>query len=114
MSMGLWPKDVTPTRKWWYRSLEKPEDIELGLNFTLSLEPVVTGFAPAWLDLVAKAVEAGKKYRPPSAAEIAKLKEWAVTSESVFKREEDAVAAVHPRYPLFADCPYEREYYHHA
>ncbi len=78
-------------RKWWYRTLEDQEEINMAWRFTLSQPGVVTGFAPAWLDLIEKAITAGYAYRPITEAETKKLQEMAAGQGSIFKREEDAV-----------------------
>jgi hypothetical protein len=85
-------------RKWWYRSLEKQEEIDLAFRWTLSLPGVVAGFPPSFLDLQDKAIEAGLAYRPATEADARKLKEMAQGTGSIFKREQDSVA-FHSPYP---------------
>lgn len=99
MSTGLWPKGAEQTRKWWYRSAEDQEQVDLVMRWALSQEPVVTTFSPAYLDLIAKAIEAGKHFRPITQAEIARLEALAKECNSVFKREEDAVALRQHNWP---------------
>lgn len=78
--------------KWWYRSVEDQEDINMAWRFALSLPGVVTGFSPAFMDLLQKAITAGYAYRPVTEEETNKLQEMAVGQASIFKREEDSVA----------------------
>ncbi|MCX7825383.1 MAG: hypothetical protein N2689_07480, partial [Verrucomicrobiae bacterium] len=101
MNAGAWPQGAERTRKWWYRSLEDQEEINMAWRWTLSLPGVVTGFPPAWLDLVDKAIEAGRAFRPVTDADIKKLREMAAGQGSIFKREEDLVALGRPH-----DFPY--------
>ena len=68
------------------------EELSLALRFTLSLEPVITGIPPSFVDLFEKSVAAAKTYQPASEAEVAQLRDRAAKSLSFFKREEDAVA----------------------
>ena len=95
---GAWPEGVQPTRKWWYRPLEKQDEINLAYRWTLSLPGVVAGFPPSLLDLQDKAIEAGLAYRPATEADAQKLEAMAKGAGSIFKREEDSVAFQSP-YP---------------
>ena len=104
MHAGAWPQGAKRTRQWWYRSLEDQQEINMAWRWTLSLPDVVTGFPPSWLDLVDKAIEAGRTFRPVTDAEVKKLKEMAASQGSIFKREEDLVA--------FSE-PYDFPYPHH-
>jgi aryl-alcohol dehydrogenase-like predicted oxidoreductase len=99
MNAGAWPKDAERTRKWWYRSLETQEEIDLAYRWTLSLPGVVMGFPPAWADLQVKAIAAGKAYRPATEADAARLQAMAKECGSIFKREEDSVACLDLPYP---------------
>ncbi len=108
LSTGTWPEGVEKTRKWWYRTTETQEEVNLAMRFTLSQKPVAAGIPPSFLDLLDKAIEAGKTYRPISKAETKKLQEMAKTCESVFRREEEQVARgglIHK--PLYPDSPHE-------
>jgi aryl-alcohol dehydrogenase-like predicted oxidoreductase len=100
---GAWPQGAERTRKWWYRPLEKQEDIDLAYRWTLSMPGVVAGFPPSFLDLQNKAIEAGLAYRPATEADALKLQEMARGTGSIFKREQDSVAFQSP-YP---HCPSE-------
>ena len=103
---GAWPQGAQPTRKWWYRPLEKQDEISLAYRWTLSLPGVVAGVPPSFLDLQEKAVEAGLAYRPATEADAQKLEEMAKGAGSIFKGEEDSVAFRSP-YPHSPDecCP---------
>jgi predicted aldo/keto reductase-like oxidoreductase len=108
MCGGAWPKGVERTRKWWYRPLEKQDEIDLGLRFTRSQKCVSAGIPPAFLDLLDKAIKAGRSYRKITESEVVKLQEMAKTRESVFRREEQQVAN-HAALgqPVYADSPHE-------
>ncbi len=95
---GAWPEGAERARKWWYRPLEKQEDINLAYRWTLSLPGMVAGFPPSFLDLQEKAIEAGLAYRPATEADAQKLAEMAKGTGSIFKREQDSVA-FHSPYP---------------
>jgi aryl-alcohol dehydrogenase-like predicted oxidoreductase len=99
MNAGAWPKDAERTRKWWYRSLETQEDINLAYRWTLSLPGVVMGFPPSFADLQDKAITAGLAYRPATETDAIKLQEMAKGCGSIFKREKDSVASVNTPYP---------------
>lgn len=109
---GAWPKDMERTRRWWYRPVEDQEEIDLALRFTLSQQPVVTGIPPAFLDIAERAFEAGRRFRPITAEETETLRQLAARCESIFRREEMAVAfgtdgrhrIVHPDSP-HEGCP---------
>lgn len=108
LSTGTWPEGVERTRKWWYRTTETQEEVDLAIRFTLSKKPVAAGIPPSFLDLLDKAIEAGKTYRPISKAETKKLQEMAKTCGSVFRREEEQVAyggLIHK--PIYPDSPHE-------
>jgi hypothetical protein len=89
ISAGSWPKEVgwnDRPRKWWYRTLEDQEEINLAFRFTLSQKAVVAGIPPAWLDLTERAIEAGKQLRPITAEETDKLRTMAADRSSVFRQ----------------------------
>ncbi|MBI2949921.1 MAG: aldo/keto reductase [Verrucomicrobia bacterium] len=92
MNAGLPKPGEALKHKWWYRTLEDQEEINMAWRFTLSLPGVGTGFSPAWLDLAEKAINAGYAYRPITESEIKKLMQMAEGQGSIFKREEDSVA----------------------
>jgi hypothetical protein len=61
----------------------------LAFRFTLSQKAVVAGIPPAWLDLAAKAWEAGQQYRAVSENDIAQLRKMADQALPVFKQGEE-------------------------
>jgi predicted aldo/keto reductase-like oxidoreductase len=89
---GGWPEGATRTRKWWYKTVETQEDVNLAVRFSLSQPGVVAAIPPSYLDLVEKAIVAGRSYRPITDTEVAKLREMGVGCPSVFKRDEERVA----------------------
>ncbi|MDH4239065.1 MAG: aldo/keto reductase [Phycisphaerae bacterium] len=108
LSKGAWPEGVEKTRKWWYRTTETQEEVDLVMRFTLSQKRVVAGIPPSFLDLLDKAIVAGRSYRPVTESEMQKLREMAKTCESVFRREEEQVAhggLIHE--PVYPDSPHE-------
>ncbi|MGC8885568.1 MAG: aldo/keto reductase [Verrucomicrobiia bacterium] len=105
MSTGLLPQGEKPTRNWWYRSAENQEEVNLVTRFPLSFEQVSAIFAPAFLDLVDKAIVAAKQFRPITDEEKNKLKEFAQKCASLFKREEDQVTFLYRQWNSFA-TPY--------
>lgn len=110
-SGGAWAPGATKPREWWYRTLESAEETGLALRFVLSLEPVIAGIPPSFVDLFENAVRAAKAYQPATEPEVAQLREIAGKSLSLFKREEDAVAAAHHEHgPLHPGSPHEGGY----
>ena len=105
LSYGLWPKDVERTRKWWYRTLEKPEDISMSLRFTLSQKGVVSAIPPSFLDLFDRTVDAAKTLKPSTEAEATQLKTLAKGCEPVFLRQQET-AFIHRPNKEFGGCPY--------
>ncbi len=95
MSAGDWPAEFKGKhrnrrpRQWWYRTLEKQEEIDLAMRFTLSQKAVVAGLPPAWLDLAEKGQDAGKKYHAITDAEVARLRKMADKAHSVFKQRQE-------------------------
>ena len=64
----------------------------MAIRFTLSHKPVAAGIPPSFLDLLDKAIEAGRSYRPIEDEETQQLKKTAEECLSLFKSQEDAVA----------------------
>jgi predicted aldo/keto reductase-like oxidoreductase len=108
MSRGGWHQGEERTRQWWYRSVETEKEVNLAWRFTLSQKGVVAGIPPSYLDLLDKAIAAGKAYRPPTETELAELQQIAKGCESIFEREERQVALnlPHGKSP-YPDCPHE-------
>ncbi|MBN1418620.1 MAG: aldo/keto reductase [Planctomycetes bacterium] len=108
MCRGAWKTGEKRTRQWWYHPVEDPREIALALRFTLSQEPVKVGFPPAFIDLLEKAIQAGRSYRPITEAEAKELETLAASCESVFKKDEQQVACGGaPRVPLHPGSPHE-------
>lgn len=101
MNAGAWSEGAERTRPWWYRPLEDQEEINLAYRWTLSLPGVVMGFPPAWLDLQAKAIQAGYALRPADEADGERLRTMALGRGSIFERERARVARGHS-----PDSPY--------
>jgi predicted aldo/keto reductase-like oxidoreductase len=108
MAGGEWPNRNERTRDHWYRTLEKDEEIAMALRFTLSQETVVTAIPPGFLDLLEKAIPAGKSYSNITEAETQKLQKMADSAQSVFQRWQERYAnGKSSTGPLYADCPDE-------
>ncbi len=108
LSRGPWPAGVPVTRKWWYRATEEEKEVSLAMRFTLSQQGVVAGIPPSFLDLLDKAIQAARSYRPPTASELDELKLIAKSCESLFQKEEAQVASAAPCHrPINPDSPHE-------
>lgn len=108
LSKGPWPEGVERTRKWWYRPTESQEEVSAAVRFTLSQNGVAAAVPPSWLDLVEKAIEAGKTYRRITKKETQQLQETAKSCLSLFQKQEEAVARGEmPHEPFYPDCPHE-------
>lgn len=108
LSWGAWPKGEKKDREWWYRSVEEARDVELAMRFTLSQKNVVAGIPPSFVDLLDRAIEAAKAYRPLDEAGIEQLKEMAANRGSIFIGEEQQVALNLPHWqPVHPDSPHE-------
>ena len=92
LSYGGWPQGATRTRKWWYRCVETPREVDLALRFTLSRKGVVAAIPASWLDLLDKTIEAAKNYRPATEAELEKLKQMAAGCPSLFEADDKKYA----------------------
>ncbi|MCU0915227.1 MAG: aldo/keto reductase [Planctomycetes bacterium] len=104
---GAWPKGAERTRKWWYRPLEKDEEILMALRFALSQPGVVTTVPVSYLDLVDKCIAAARDYQPITEAELARLRALAAGCGSVFRQEDERVAMGHPLHEsLHPDSPH--------
>jgi len=108
LSMGAWPQGAERKRKWWYRATETPEEVSLAMRFVLSLDGVVAGIPPSFLDLLDKAIDAAYAYQPISEAETRKVRQMAEGCKALFRREEESVAMGH-RFdvPIYPDSPHE-------
>jgi predicted aldo/keto reductase-like oxidoreductase len=106
MSRGAWPQGMERSRQWWYRCTETDDEVELSLRWTLSLQGLVSGIPPSFLDLLDRAIEAGKKYRPATSAEITELKTQAGSLLPLFKPEEQAAMGPSPLLAVYPDSPH--------
>ncbi len=88
LSMGAWPKDATHTRNWWYRTTETQDEVSLALRFSLSLQGVVAGIPPSFVELLDKAITAGVAYQPATTEDKDQLRKLAQSCESLFLRED--------------------------
>lgn len=108
MSRGGWPAGVERDRKWWYRSVEEADEVDMAMRFALSQPGVVSTIPPSFLDLLDKAIEGGKRLQPISGGEVERLSEIAQTSLSIFQKDETQAHWHHaPREPRFARSPHE-------
>jgi len=89
MSMGAWPKDATHTRNWWYRTMETQDEVSLALRFSLSLQGVIAGIPPSFVELLDKAIAAGVAYQPATTEDKDQLRRLAQNCESLFLREDE-------------------------
>lgn len=108
MSFGGWPADAKRTRKWWYRSAEEPDEVDMAMRFALSQPGVVAAIPPSFLDLLDKAIEAAKRLQTITPEETKRLGELAQSCPSIFQKDESQ-ASWHrpPRDPLFPRSPHE-------
>jgi len=96
------------TRKWWYRATESQEEANAAMNWTLSRRGVVAGIPPSFLDLLDRAIEAGKSYRRITREEARTLRQTAETCLSLFEREDTMVARGEKfDKPIYPDSPHE-------
>jgi predicted aldo/keto reductase-like oxidoreductase len=108
MSKGPWPEGTKRTRQWWYRATENQYETDLAMRFVLSQKNVAAGIPPSFLDLLDRAIEAGRSYRPIQEDETMKLQEMAQDCLSLFQREEQRVAnGDYSLTPIYADSPHE-------
>ncbi|MCX5643772.1 MAG: aldo/keto reductase, partial [Phycisphaerae bacterium] len=104
---GAWPAGASRTHNWWYRPAETDEEVDLAIRFALSQPGVVTTVPASFLDLLDKCIKAAKSYRPTTEAEVAKLRERAAGSGSVFQKEDEEATAGHAhQQSLYPDSPH--------
>lgn len=103
VSRGLWPKDEKKTYDWWYRPLEDLEEYRLAMDWTLSLEGMVTTVPTSYLDVFERTVQAAMRFETIAAADAAKVEALAQTCLPIFKPGPgDEIRTAHhegPRYP---------------
>ena len=108
LSKGPWPEGMKRTRQWWYRATETQEETNAAMRFVLSQKQVAAGIPPSFLDLLDKAIEAGRSYQPISQAETQQLKDTAQSCLSLFKKQEERVARGELlREPVYPGSPHE-------
>jgi aryl-alcohol dehydrogenase-like predicted oxidoreductase len=86
MAKGPIPKGVENKEypKCWYEPLTKPEDIKMGLSFTLS-HPVTAALTPGDIRLFKTALSLSGSIKPLKDEEIKKIKEKALEGQPLFK-----------------------------
>lgn len=114
MSRGPWPKGMEQSHKWWYRPTVEQKELDLAWRFTLSRPGVVAGIPPSFLDLLDLAIEAAKRYRPPTEAELGDMRQIAKSCESLFVKEDGLAAGLPIHTPVFPDSPHECGCGHYA
>lgn len=88
MAKGPWAQgaDRSKYKKCWYEPLVTPEDIRMGLRFTLS-HPVTAAVPPGEAELFKIALSLRNDLKPLKKADIQAIKEKAATSVPLFKYE---------------------------
>ena len=86
MAKGPLPKGVENKEypKCWYEPLTEPEDIKMGLSFTLS-HPVTAALTPGDIRLFRTALNVSGGIKPLKDDEIQQIKEKALKGEPLFK-----------------------------
>lgn len=93
LSAGRWGKDEERYRKWWYKTIEEPEEISRALRFVLAQKGVTSCFTPSFLELNAKAIQSMRTtYGPIQENELVALEKKAKDCTSLFEREENRVS----------------------
>jgi len=111
LSKGPWPRGMEKTRQWWYRCTETQEETNAAMRFVLSNHCVSAGIPPSFLDLLDKAIEGGRSFRPITKSETRQLRKTAETCLSLFQDDEEKVARGEPLIgPIYPDsihgcCP---------
>jgi len=80
----------------------------MAMRFALGLKGVATGIPVSFLDILDTVIEESGEDRPNTEEEAAALRQIAATCESVFRREEEAVALHRPLHgPPYPDSPHD-------
>lgn len=88
MARGPWPQgaDRGKYKKCWYEPLTTPEDIRMGLRFTLS-HPVTSALTPGEEELFKIALNLSDELDPLKAEELKQIKEKGAAGVPLFKYE---------------------------
>jgi len=87
MAKGPWPKDATDKAKYpkcWYEPLVKPEDIRMGLRFTLS-HPITAALTPGDTGLFKIALSQSGSLTPLKDKEVQEIKKKGLAENPLFK-----------------------------
>ena len=86
MAKGEWPQGADKTKypKCWYEPFSDPEDVRMGLRFTLS-HPVTAALTPGEEELFRLALSLSDRLQPLTDPDIKIIKEKALKSEPLFK-----------------------------
>ena len=86
MARGPWKQGADRSRypKCWYEPLTRPEDIVMGLNFTLS-HPVAAAIPPGDENLFRQALQLSDRIRPLTDTELEEIKEMALKGTPLFR-----------------------------
>jgi len=86
MAKGPWPKGVENKKypKCWYEPLTSPDDVKMGLGFTLS-HPVTSALTPGDQSLFKIALDVSGSLKPLDDKELQKIKEKALLENPLFK-----------------------------
>lgn len=86
MAKGPWPKDADKSKypKCWYEPLTTPEDVRMGLRFTLS-HPVTAALTPGDSGLFRIALDVKDSLKPLKEKEVLAIKEKGLAGNPLFK-----------------------------
>ncbi|HUX96429.1 MAG TPA: aldo/keto reductase [Bacteroidales bacterium] len=86
MAKGPWPKDADKSKypKCWYEPHTTPEDIRMGLRFTLS-HPVTAAITPGEVELFKIALSQSDTLKPLKDKEIAEIKTRGLAGNPLFR-----------------------------
>jgi len=88
MARGPWPEDADRSKypKCWYEPLTTPEDITMGLRFTLS-HPITAAVPPGEGELFKIALDVRNNLKPLRKSEVRAIKEKAMAGLPLFRYE---------------------------
>jgi aryl-alcohol dehydrogenase-like predicted oxidoreductase len=88
MAKGPWPQGADRSKypKCWYEPLSTPEDIRMGLRFTLS-HPITAAVPPGEAELFRIALSIRNKLTPLKKSEVKMIRERALAGNPLFKYE---------------------------